>query len=146
MSRRKETNYIIIHSTNTKPNVDLSARDIDEKHRKKGLLKIGYHCVVKRDGTIDLGRPFNEIGAHLQSHDHESIGICIVGGLNTRGVVAPDYTKEQFKSLFFLLNTLKYVYTKAKIVGHRDVDSGECPSFNVSEWFTGAIALVRTSI
>lgn len=146
MSRRKETNYIIIHSTNTKPNVDLSARDIDEKHRKKGLLKIGYHCVVKRDGTIDLGRPFNEIGAHLQSHDHESIGICIVGGLNTRGVVAPDYTKEQFKSLFFLVNTLKYMYTKAKVVGHRDVDGGECPSFDVSEWFIGAIALVRTSI
>ena len=139
MSRRKETNYIIIHSTNTKPNVDLSARDIDEKHRKKGLLKIGYHCVVKRDGTIDLGRPFSEIGAHLQNYDPESIGVCIVGGLNNRGIVAPDYTKEQFKSLFFLLNTLKYVYTKAKIVGHRDVDSGECPSFNVSEWFIGQV-------
>ena len=47
MSKRKKTNYIIVHSTNTKPNEDLSARDIDERHRKKGLLKIGYHFVIR---------------------------------------------------------------------------------------------------
>ena len=82
MTRRKTTDYIVVHSTNTKPNVDLSARDIDERHRKRGLLKIGYHCVIKRDGTIELGRPFNEIGAHLQDYDIKSVGICIIGGHN----------------------------------------------------------------
>ena len=61
MSKRKKTNYIIVHSTNTKPNEDLSARDIDERHRKRGLLKIGYHFVIKRDGTIELGRPLCEL-------------------------------------------------------------------------------------
>ena len=110
MTRRKTTDYIVVHSTNTKPNVDLSARDIDERHRKRGLLKIGYHCVIKRDGTIELGRPFNEIGAHLQDYDIKSVGICIIGGLNTRGVVAPDYTSQQQKSLYVLIKTLTYMY------------------------------------
>ena len=136
MSRRKETNYIIIHSTNTKPNVDLSARDIDETHRKRGLLKIGYHCVIKRDGTIEVGRPFNEIGAHVQEYDNQSIGICIIGGLNTRGVVAPDYSAQQQKALYVLIKTLTYMYKDAKVIGHNKLEKTDCPAFDVEDWWT----------
>jgi len=135
MTRRKTTDYIVVHSTNTKPNVDLSARDIDERHRKRGLLKIGYHCVIKRDGTIELGRPFNEIGAHLQDYDVKSVGICIIGGLNTRGVVAPDYTSQQQKSLYVLIKTLTYMYKDAKVIGHNNLEKTDCPSFDVQEWW-----------
>jgi N-acetylmuramoyl-L-alanine amidase len=135
MTRRKTTDYIVVHSTNTKPNVDLSARDIDESHRKRGLLKIGYHCVIKRDGTIELGRPFNEIGAHLQDYDVKSVGICIIGGLNTRGVVAPDYTSQQQKSLYVLIKTLTYMYKDAKVIGHNNLEKTDCPSFDVQEWW-----------
>jgi N-acetylmuramoyl-L-alanine amidase len=135
MSRRKETNYIVIHSTNTKPNVNLSARDIDERHRKRGLLKIGYHCIIKRDGTIEVGRPFNEIGAHIQEYDNQSIGVCIVGGKNTRGVVAPDYSAQQQKALYVLIKTLTYMYKDAKVVGHNKLEKTDCPSFNVEEWW-----------
>jgi|TARA_R110002074_G_scaffold326104_1_gene496386 N-acetyl-anhydromuramyl-L-alanine amidase AmpD len=135
MTRRKTTDYIVVHSTNTKPNVDLSARDIDERHRKRGLLKIGYHCVIKRDGTIELGRPFNEIGAHLQDYDIKSVGICIIGGLNTRGVVAPDYTSQQQKSLYVLIKTLTYMYKDAKVIGHNNLEKTDCPSFDVQEWW-----------
>ena len=39
MSRRKKTDYIIIHSTNTKPNEELSAIDIDENTGKKDYLR-----------------------------------------------------------------------------------------------------------
>lgn len=135
MSRRKTTEYIIVHSTNTKPNVDLSARDIDERHRKRGLLKIGYHCVIKRDGTIELGRPFNEIGAHLQDYDIKSIGICMIGGLNTRGVNAPDYSTQQQKALYVLIKTLTFMYKDAKVIGHNKLEKTDCPSFDVEAWW-----------
>ncbi len=135
MSRRKETNYIVIHSTQTKPNADISIRNVDEWHRKRGLLKVGYHFFIKRDGVIEVGRNPNEIGAHIKEQDSTSISVCIAGGLNTRGVVAPDYVKEQIESLFVLIRTLKYMYSNAKVVGHRDLSETECPSFDVKEWW-----------
>ncbi len=135
MSRRKETNYIVIHSTHTKPNTDISIRDVDEWHRKRGLLKVGYHFFIKRAGLIEVGRNPNEIGAHTKEYDINSISICLAGGLNTRGIVAPDYAKEQIESLFVLIRTLKYMYSNAKVVGHRDLSETECPSFDVKGWW-----------
>jgi len=135
MSKRKETKYIIIHSTETKPSVDLSARDIDERHRKKGLLKIGYHFVIRRDGTINVGRPLCEIGAHLQKQDKKSVGVCMVGGLNTRGIEAPDYSVQQQQALFVLIKFLKLTYKDAVVVGHNTFEATSCPSFNIEKWW-----------
>ena len=135
MSRIKETNHIVIHSTQTKPNANISIRTVDEWHRKRGLLKVGYHFFIRRDGLIEVGRGPNEIGAHIKEHDSDSVSVCLAGGLNTRGVTAPDYSKGQLESLFVLVKTLKYMYSDAKVVGHRDLSETECPSFDVKEWW-----------
>jgi len=135
MSRRKETNYIVIHSTHTKPNSNINIRTVDEWHRKRGLLKVGYHYFIKRGGQIEVGRNTNDIGAHIKEHDSNSVSVCLAGGLNTRGIVAPDYTEEQLESLFVLIKTLKYMYSGAQVVGHRDLSETDCPSFDVKEWW-----------
>jgi len=135
MSRRKETNYIVVHSTNTKSNVNVNIRMVDEWHRKKGLLKIGYHFFVKRSGKIEVGRNPNEIGAHTKDHDADSVSICLAGGLNTRGVVSFDYSLKQLESLFILIKTLKHIHSDAKVVGHKDLSETDCPSFDVGEWW-----------
>ncbi len=135
MSRRKETNYIVVHSTNTKSNVNVNIRMVDEWHRKKGLLKIGYHFFVKRSGKIEVGRNPNEIGAHTKDHDADSVSICLAGGLNTRGVVSFDYSLKQLESLFILIKTLKHIHPNAKVVGHKDLSETDCPSFDVGEWW-----------
>ena len=83
-----------------------------------------------------MGRPFNEIGAHLQEYDSQSIGICIIGGLNTRGVVAPDYSAQQQKALYVLIKTLTYMYKDAKVIGHNKLEKTDCPSFDVEEWWS----------
>ena len=136
MSRRKETNYIVIHSTLTKPNSNINIRTVDEWHRKRGLLKVGYHFFIRRDGCIEVGRGPNDIGAHTKDHDSDSVSVCMAGGLNTRGVTAPDYSKEQLESLFVLIKTLKYMYSDAQVVGHRDLSKTDCPSFDVKEWWS----------
>ena len=130
MSRRKETKYIIVDSTNTKPSIDLCVRDIDERDRKEGKLKIGNHYLIKRDGTIELGRPVTEIGAHFQELDANSVSILLVGGLNTRGIEAPDYTKDQQKSLFVLLRSLTFIYRDAIVIGRK------CVGYDVESWWT----------
>jgi len=136
MSRRKETNYIVIHSTQTKPNANINIRTVDEWHRKRGMLKVGYHFLIRREGLIEVGRGPNDIGAHTKDHDSDSVSVCMAGGLNTRGITAPDYTEGQLESLFVLVMTLKHMYPDAEVVGHRDLSKTECPSFDVKEWWT----------
>ena len=136
MSRRKETNYIVIHSTQTKPNANINIRTVDEWHRKRGMLKVGYHFFIRREGLIEVGRGVNDIGSHTKENDLDSVSVCLAGGLNTRGIVAPDYAKEQVETLFVLVKTLIHMYPDAYVVGHRDLSTTECPSFNVKEWWT----------
>ena len=53
---RKSTNYIVIHCSQTKPSMDIGAKEIDRWHRERGWLKIGYHKVIRRNGNIENGR------------------------------------------------------------------------------------------
>jgi len=39
------------------PGQESSAADIDGWHKDKGWKGIGYHYVVRRDGTVEPGRP-----------------------------------------------------------------------------------------
>ena len=55
---------IIIHCSAVAPDQTSSARQIDEWHRAKGWKMIGYHYVIRRDGSIEKGRP-EEIGLPL---------------------------------------------------------------------------------
>ena len=61
---RLATKYIVIHCSQTRPSQNIGAKDIDRWHRERGWLKIGYHKVIKRDGTVEQGREDDAIGAH----------------------------------------------------------------------------------
>ena len=55
-------------------------------------LKIGYHFVIKRDGTVETGRELEEVGAHAKGQRYP-VGICMVGGLsedNEPGILTAD--------------------------------------------------------
>ena len=73
-----------------------SAAQIDTWHRQRGFhLGIGYHYVIRRDGSIEKGRPEWMIGAHCVNHNAHSIGICYEGGLDIRGDPADTRTEAQ---------------------------------------------------
>lgn len=135
---RSSTDTIAIHCSATRPSQNIDAATIDRWHRANGWVCIGYHKVIKRDGTIEEGRDINVVGAHVSGHNHNSIGICMVGGVSEKDVNVPEnnFTEAQFKSLKALLKDLKLVWPKAKIQGHRDYPNVKkaCPSFGVSEW------------
>lgn len=83
---RKITEFII-HCSATREGQDVTAADIRRWHVKgNGWKDIGYHFVIHLDGTIELGRPIAEVGAHCAGHNAESIGICYVGGLKPPSV------------------------------------------------------------
>ena len=123
---------IIIHCSAVRPDQTSSAAQIDTWHRRDNHWKfgIGYHYVVRRDGSIEPGRPEWQVGAHCLNHNAHSIGVCYEGGLDIRGQPADTRTEAQKASLRTLLEDLHKRYPRALIVGHRDLDpTKECPGF-----------------
>ena len=136
--KRPATDYLVIHCSATKPSADIGAYDIDRWHRAQGWQAIGYHFVIRRDGTVEEGRELDVIGAHVSGHNINSVGICLVGGVSEDDVNVPEnnFTPAQFEALKGLLQDLREKYPKAHIQGHRDFPkvAKACPSFSVADW------------
>lgn len=130
---RKTTDYIVVHCAATDLQ-DIGAKEIDVWHRQRGFLCIGYHFVIRRDGRIEVGRKVSAVGAHVQGYNHNSIGICMVGGGSAKEV--NNFTDEQWTTLEKLLRDLKHEYPSVVIQGHRDFPDVNkwCPSFDTKKW------------
>ena len=149
MNQRKLTDYLVVHAAATRPEMDIGVKDIRKWHMAKGWSDIGYHRVIRRDGTVENGRDINLVGAHVQGHNSRSIGICLAGGLDSNAQPVDNFTDKQKASLFYLLTELKSQHPSAKIVGHRDLSPDldgdgviekhewlkSCPCFNVPKWW-----------
>lgn len=115
--------------------MDIGAHEIDQWHKQRGFDKIGYADVIRRNGRIEEGREVDDIGAHVLGHNAESVGICMVGGVDKKNRPENNFTEEQFKSLKRLIRFYRAKYPKALIVGHRELDDKKaCPSFDVQAW------------
>jgi len=144
MSERKETDYIVIHCSATKPSMShVDAKEIDRWHRQRGWRKIGYHFVIRRDGVVEEGRELGEVGAHAKGFNSKSVGICLVGGIDDEGNPENNYTDEQWKSLEELVNQMLLPYPDAEVLGHCDLPDVKkaCPCFDVREWWTATKAI-----
>ncbi len=69
---------IVIHHVAI-PSGDISSQAIHKAHLKNGWAGIGYHFVIRKDGTIERGRPLSVVGAHAQGDNLHTIGICMAG-------------------------------------------------------------------
>lgn len=128
-----ETNnikYLIIHCSDTSDEKDLSARDIHKMHLNFGWDGIGYHKIIKRDGTLENGRPEIWIGAHTYGLNEKSLGVCLIGQSN--------FTSYQFNSLEKLLIEWKTKYPNTIIKGHSEAIKTKktCPNFDVQEFLS----------
>lgn len=124
---------IIIHCSATRPGQDVGAADIDRWHRQRGFDGIGYHYVVRLDGTIEEGRPYPREGAHALGWNQRAVGICYIGGLDSKGRPCDTRTTPQREALKALILRLKKEHPGlVRILGHRDVARKECPCFNAA--------------
>ena len=126
MSRRTRTDFLVVHCSATRPALDIGVREIREWHIAKGWADCGYHVVIRRNGLIEFGRHFDEVGAHVAGMNTVSVGVCLVGGLYENGGEADDdfaglFTEEQAHALADVLTVLEAAYPDASIVGHRDL-------------------------
>lgn len=100
-----------------------------------GWSDVGYHYVIDRRGRVENGRDEMLPGAHTRGHNSDSIGVCLVGGVNGDGIADCNFTKNQWHSLEQVIESLLVKYPGATVKGHRDYDKTKaCPTFDVSSW------------
>jgi len=129
----RDISQIIIHCSATPEGRDVSIDEIRKWHvEERGWSDIGYHYVIGLDGQIHKGRPVETQGAHCKGQNHNSIGICYVGGMDVAGKRPKDTrTKQQQQALMSLLRLLRDDYGVTEIHGHNEYSNKACPSFNV---------------
>jgi N-acetylmuramoyl-L-alanine amidase len=171
---KRKISQIIIHCAATPNLKPIKASAIDAMHVMRGFKRhrdaisrfnpsmkaIGYHYVIETDGNIAFGRDLEEIGAHVQGSNANSIGVCLIG--------TDQFTDAQWASLKQLIITIATkLYGKptatiqnslatlkqmnVSIKGHRDyspdkdgdgiIERNEwlkiCPGFSLSDWLKG---------
>jgi len=143
----KSVDYLVVHASASQAKSDIGVKEIDAMHRKRGFIGgVGYHYVIRRDGTIEKGRPDNKPGAHARGYNHLSLGICLIGGVKQvrdpvtkKLTLEPEdnFTDKQKLALYDLLSRLSAEHPDATILGHRDLPDVRkaCPSFDVREWW-----------
>ena len=131
----RNINQIIIHCADTYKHMDVGVKEIREWHKERGFNDVGYHYVIRRDGTIEQGRALKTIGAHASGFNTNSIGICYVGGKGDDNKPEDNRTPEQKQAMQDLVAVLKKKFPNAEVLGHNDVSSKSCPCFNVKSEF-----------
>ena len=134
--KMREITEAVVHCSYTTPDMDIDAEWIRNVHvNENGWKDIGYHYVILRDGTIELGRDISRAGAHVLGHNKSTIGICLVGGKAKGNRNISNFTEAQWKALSKLKDELNEKYPDLKWSGHCDHDSGRtCPNFDVRAW------------
>lgn len=138
------------------------------------LRSIGYHFVIDTTGEVFTGRHLEEPGAHVAGMNANSIGICMVGGVEPVG----RYTAAQWKSLAELVrwqcteNSIAasparlstqgttISVTRPGVCGHRDCSPDlnhnnvaeprewlkTCPGFDVGAWLNRGMLPERANL
>jgi len=143
----REIDTLVVHCSATTADMDIGAEEIRKWHLERGWSDIGYHYVIRRDGTLEHGRPEGKIGAHARGFNSRSLGVCLVGGSRRLddGTLEPDsnFTFEQYDRLHELIDDLQFKRWQdevepLKVIGHRDVPGAHkaCPSFDVGALVT----------
>ena len=141
----REVTEVVVHWTETHTNRNIGAQEINRYHLNLGLNGIGYHYVIRRDGSIQRGRPVNIKGQHapINGHDERSIGVVFVGGINVptgtpnseNFLSAASLTRSQINTFNHFCREFYKVFDGAQIVGHTDIDLIEIdPGFSVIDY------------
>jgi N-acetylmuramoyl-L-alanine amidase len=147
MATQSFVRQIIVHYTATYEDDTTIDRDVvDRWHKDRGWSGIGYHFLIRQDGTVQRGRPVDTVGAHAPPNTGR-VGVCYVGGLRRetgQNVGVDTRTPAQTEALIKIITDLKAgvyntsivtVSPDADVLGHRDVGSTQCPGFDVAKWW-----------
>ena len=122
LSKRATTDLLILHHAEA---ASCTAEDVHRWHVGNGWAGIGYHYLVRKDGTIYRGRPEDTVGAHAYGANSHSIGVCFEGNYQ----VEQTMPAAQLAAGQALVADIKRRWGIAKVIGHKDVagSTTDCP-------------------
>lgn len=145
---RLETKWCILHDAHTLPNLLRPIEWLKVQGRVNGLLSIGFHFVVFEDGELVACRPMPAQGSHCRGFNHNSVGVCLIGGLRHRlgedgeqiDVHCDTFTPAQKDKVRALMVYLEAHYPGIRLRGHTEMGRHAethrgfpCPALNMDE-------------
>lgn len=137
---KREIKGIVVHCSATKEYKPYNFREIEAMHKRKfkniGGCCCGYHFLILLDGTIVQTKALQFIGQHVAGFNASTIGICYIGGLSASGASKDTRTVAQKQSMYKILKSLKELFPKATIKGHREYspDKNKNNKIDKNEW------------
>ena len=144
----EDIHSIVVHCSATRDGQWVDAHDIDTWHKARGWSAIGYHRIITLDGKAEQGREYTRRGAHVRGNNKNTIGICLIGGLDEiTGKPRDTFTPGQYKALEKEIRNIMTFCNIKSIKGHRDYSPDlngdglitpnewikDCPCFDVAE-------------
>lgn len=122
LSKRGTTDLLILHHAAA---ASCTAEDVHRWHLGNGWAGIGYHYLVRKDGTIYRGRPEDTVGAHAYGANSHSIGVCFEGNYE----VEQNMPAAQLAAGQALVADIKRRWGITNVIGHKDVagSTTDCP-------------------
>ncbi len=115
----RHINKVVCHYTDSP---DVSIDTVRQWHLGRGWKDVGYHLLVRRDGSIEQGRPESEIGAHTAGFNKDSLGVALTGSNRLKWYPA----QAQLESLKKVLANWKRKYNTT-VYFHCDLNATSCP-------------------
>ena len=143
---REITETVLHWTANYIDQAHIGAEDVHEWHLARGWSGCGYHYIIKRDGTIQRGRPINIVGAHTVDfgHNRYSIGVSHVAGYNcvsgtpnpNRFISSESISDAQWRAQRNFLEVFYRVFPGGQVLGHNQCNTvGKVdPGFDVDNY------------
>lgn len=125
----REIKYIVVHCTATPQTTTVKSI---QNHWKNNLgwKSPGYHRLIDASGKIHVLSNYALPTNGAAGFNTVSIHVSYIGGVDGKKAV-DNRTPEQKATMLQLLTELKAQFSKAKILGHRDLGAKKaCPSFD----------------
>lgn len=151
--------YLVIHTTDTPYNREVTAQDIKQWHlspkpKGRGWKQVGYSDLIQRSGDLVNLVPYDfddnvdrwEVTNGAAGYNAVCRHVVLAGGWSKDGKIKNGqvngkymkiedlYTKEQIHTLVEYVKMQLEMVPGLKIVGHNDLASKTCPNFKVEDF------------
>lgn len=140
--------FLIIHCTATRRNVEVSSAQIRKWHTSpppagRGWKQVGYSDMIHLNGMVENLVPYDsddviqprEMTNGAVGMNSKSRHIVYVGGMDEDGRLAIDTrTPAQLMAMGNYIRQVIARYPNLKVAGHSQFALKECPSFDVPKW------------
>ncbi len=141
-SIKRDITTLVVHWTDTFSNKNLTAQQIHDMHSAVGMNGIGYHYIIRKDGTLQRGRPADQNGEHTLKFNDRTLAIAFVAGYTCpTGTPNPELyqsvesiTRAQFTTFDMFLSVYYQYFQGGQVVGHRDLELVPDPGFDVQNY------------